>query len=118
MYIEFIMRTANPIFSVIEKAVLILLICAVYFAILYHPAEPVFMGEFNNLDGSLYAAGFVDVLAAVIIFMILAFRLVPRFLPGHQWLRFIIAALVLVSLASLAAYGLDRLLPWFLRLRA
>lgn len=47
--------------------------------IVYHPSLPVFIGEFNSVDGSIYAATLVYVVASLTLFLFVAYRLMPEF---------------------------------------
>jgi sensor histidine kinase YesM len=96
--------------SKIEKVVLFLLFIMIYYALIYHPTEPIFMGEFNNKDGSIYAARFVDVLVSLIIFFTVSFMLVPRYLARRKIWPFAIGSAILLIGVTSIEYGLDRLL--------
>jgi len=62
----------------IEPALLILLFGVVYFIPIQTATRPVFYGEFNNLDGSLYAVRMFDVLLSAVLVMLVARTLIPR----------------------------------------
>ena len=94
----------------IEKIILVLLFFIVTFAVIYHPTEPVFIGEFNNRDGSIYAVRFVDGAVFITIFFIVAFLLIPRTIVRRKPWPFILGSVVLLTMVSAAEYGLDRLI--------
>ena len=56
--------------SKLEKLIIVLVFFGSYYGILYHPDLPVFMNEFNSIDGSIYAARFVDVCSSLFIFIL------------------------------------------------
>jgi two-component system LytT family sensor kinase len=94
----------------IEKIILILLFFTVTFAVIYHPTEPVFIREFNNKDGSIYAARFVDAIVSVCIFFTVAFFLVPRYLIRWKAWPFILGSIFILAGISAGEYGLDRVI--------
>jgi two-component system LytT family sensor kinase len=86
--------------SRLEKMIIVVVFGAAFYSILYHPFLPVFINEFNTVDGSVYAARFVDVLFALVIFMAAAFYLVPTYVEKRRILHF--AAISLAGLAVLS----------------
>lgn len=96
--------------SKLEKLIIVLVFFAAYYGILYHPTLPVFINEFNTVDGSVYAARFIDVCMALILFMSVVFFLVPKYLENHRILHFAAASMVLIALLSLVEFQLDRVL--------
>lgn len=98
------------IFKQFEKTVIILLFLLLLFAVIYHPDDPVFMGEFNNRDGSIYAARSVDVIISLIIFFTVVFGIIPAQLLKNRYLLFILSSLLLLSVISAVEYGLDQVI--------
>lgn len=62
----------------LEPTLLILLFGVVYFSPIQSATRPVFYGEFNNLDGSLYAVRIFDAFLSVVLVMLAARILIPR----------------------------------------
>jgi hypothetical protein len=75
--------------SKLEKPIIALVFFAAYYGILYHPTLPVFINEFNTVDGSIYVARFVDVCISLILFMSVVFYLIPRFLEKRRIVPFV-----------------------------
>lgn len=96
--------------QIIEKIILCILFVIVWYALIYQPAEPVFMGEFNNRDGSLYVARFADTAFALLIFFTVAFTLVPRFLVRRKLTHFILWSVAILISVVVCEYMFDRLL--------
>jgi two-component system LytT family sensor kinase len=94
--------------SKVEKMIIILVFFAAYYGILYHPTLPVFINEFNTVDGSIYAARFVDVCTSLILFMAVVFFLIPKFLEERRFIPFIAISLALIAFLSFLEFGLDR----------
>ncbi len=103
-------------YELLEKGCIILLFSLVYFAVIYHPEDPVFIGQFNNKDGSIYVTRAVDVLVSVVLFFTVAFRLIPRQLLKSRYLVFISCSMIMLGVVSAAEYGLDRLTLHFFNL--
>jgi two-component system LytT family sensor kinase len=96
--------------SKLEKLIIVLLFFAAYYGILYHPTLPVFINEFNTIDGSIYAARFVDVCISLILFLSVVFLLIPKYLERRRILPFVVISLVLIALLSLLEFQLDLVL--------
>jgi two-component system LytT family sensor kinase len=94
----------------IEKLAIVLIFFAAYYGILYHPTLPVFINEFNTVDGSIYVSRFVDVCLALVLFMSAAFFLVPAYLGKRRFFLFIAVSLVVIAGASLVKYQLDQVI--------
>ena len=94
----------------IEKTILILLFFTVTFAVIYHPTQPVFIGEFNNKDGSIYAVRFVDGAVFITIFFIVTFLLIPRYIVRRKIGPFVLGSVIVLAVVSTVEYGLDRLI--------
>ena len=92
-----------------EKIFLAILFFVVYFVPIYHLDEPVFIGEFSNKDGSIYAVRTVDVIASLVIFYTVAFSLIPRHLLRRKSVNFVLGSIIVVILACSLEYGLDRI---------
>ncbi|MDH4270554.1 MAG: histidine kinase, partial [Candidatus Aminicenantes bacterium] len=99
-----------------EKIALLLAIAAAYFLSLPGPGRAVFMGAFNNLDGSLYAARAVSAMAGTAVFFAVAFHFFPSRLESRRVLFFIAASLAAVGIASLLEEGLDLAVKWLFNL--
>lgn len=102
-------RWGLPMFLKLEKWMIAILFIGFYFGFIYHPGEPVFIGEFNNIDGSIYAVRSGDVVASLIIFGSVSFILIPSYLVKQKWIPFIAWSVVVVAVVSGMEYGLDRL---------
>jgi two-component system LytT family sensor kinase len=92
--------------AALEKLIIVMVFAAAFFGILYHPTLPVFINEFNTVDGSAYAARSFDWLIALIVFMTAAFYLVPAQLEKRRFLRFAALSLVGIALISLLHHQL------------
>lgn len=102
--------TRHRWFSWLEKTGICLAFVMFYFAVIYHPEDPVFIGEFNNEDGSIYASRAVDVLVSLIIFLTVVFRLIPRQLLRARYASFALGSLLLVGSVCAVEYGLDQVI--------
>ena len=96
--------------SKLEKLIIVLIFFAAYYGILYHPTLPVFINEFNTVDGSVYAARFVDVCTSLILFLSVVFFLIPKYLEKRRIFPFIALSLALIGLLSLLEYQLDQVI--------
>lgn len=96
--------------SKLEKLIIVLVFFAANYGILYHPTLPVFINEFNTVDGSIYAARLVDVLTSLTLFLSVVFYLIPRFLEKRRIFPYVVLSLVLIALLSLLEFGLDQLI--------
>jgi two-component system LytT family sensor kinase len=96
--------------SKLEKLIIILVFFAAYYGILYHPTLPVFINEFNTVDGSIYAARFVDVCTSLILFMTVVFFLIPRFLEKRRIISFMLISAALIALLALLEFGFDQII--------
>lgn len=61
----------------IEPITLTLIVGVVFFLPVFNSRLPVFYGQFNNLDGSLYAVRAVDLILSVALILIVSRRLIP-----------------------------------------
>lgn len=96
--------------SKFEKLIIVLVFFAAYFGILYHPTLPVFINEFNTVDGSIYASRFVDVCTALILFFSVVFFLAPKYLEKYRIFPFIALSAVVIALLSLLEYQLHQVI--------
>ena len=96
--------------SKLEKLIIVLVFFAAYYGILYHPNLPVFINEFNTVDGSIYAARFIDVCTSLVLFLSVVFFLIPTYLEKHRIFPFIAISLVLIGLLSLLEFQLDQVI--------
>ena len=96
--------------SKLEKLIIVLVFFAAYYSILYHPTLPVFINEFNTIDGSIYASRFVDVCMSLILFLSVVFFLIPKYMEKHRILPFFAISLALIVLLSLLEFQLDLIL--------
>jgi hypothetical protein len=94
----------------LEKLIIGMLVVAGYFAVIYHPGDAVFIGEFNNKDGSIYAARGVDVIVSLVIFFTVAFLLIPKKLLKSRYLAFAAGSALIIGSMSAVEYGLDRVI--------
>lgn len=94
----------------LEKAMLATAVLGAYAALAYDPDRAVFMGEFNNIDGSIYWAALARALAALAIFGAVAFAYVGRFLGARRIAAFAAACAATALVVTAAGYGFDRLL--------
>ena len=92
-----------------EKLIIVLVFFAAYYGILYHPTLPVFINEFNTVDGSIYVARFIDVCTALILFLSVVFFLIPKYLEKRRILSFLVISAVLIALLSLLEYQFHRI---------
>ena len=92
--------------SLLEKLIIVVVFGAAFYGILYHPTLPVFINEFNTIDGSVYAARFVDVLFALAVFMAAAFYLVPSYVDKRRLLHFAAFSIIGIAVLSLLHHQL------------
>lgn len=100
----------HPLKSKLEKFIITILFLGSYYGILYHPNLPVFMNEFNSVDGSIYVARFVDVCISLLIFFSVGFYLVPNILLKKKMTTFILLSIILVGMVSFLEYQLDHVI--------
>lgn len=96
--------------SKLEKLIIILVFFAAYYGILYHPTLPVFINEFNTVDGSIYAARFVDACTSLILFLSVVFFLIPKYLEKRRIFPFLLFSLALIACLSFLEFGLDQVI--------
>jgi two-component system LytT family sensor kinase len=110
VYTEKYQDGSSKVSSKLEKLIIVLAFFAAYYGILYHPSLPVFINEFNTVDGSIYAARFVDVCTALILFLSVVFFLIPKYLEKRRIFPFVAISLVLIGLLSLLEYQLHQVI--------
>lgn len=93
----------------IEPALLLLLFGVVYFSPIQSATRPVFYGEFNNLDGSLYAVRIFDMLLSAVLVMVVARTLIPKRLNPATLLQVTAMFLGLILLGSGLEWVWDQL---------
>lgn len=93
-----------------EKLIIVILFFVAYYGILYHPTLPVFINEFNTVDGSIYVARFIDVCSSLILFLSVAFILIPKFLEKRRIFQFIVISVTMIALISLLEYQFDQII--------
>ena len=96
--------------SRLEKLIIVLVFFTAYYGILYHPTLPVFINEFNTVDGSIYVSRFIDVCTSLILFMSVAFFLIPKYLEKRRIFMFTVVSLVLILLLSFLKFELDQII--------
>ena len=96
--------------SKLEKLIIFLVFIAAYYGILYHPTLPVFINEFNTVDGSIYASRLVDVCMSLILFMTVVFLFIPNFLEKRRIFPFIAISIGLIGILSLLEFQLDQVI--------
>ena len=93
----------------IEPALLLLLFGVVYFSPIQSATRPVFYGEFNNLDGSLYAVRIFDMLLSAVMVIVVARTLIPHQLNLATLVQVIAMFLGLLLLGSGLEWTWDQL---------
>ncbi|UCE40255.1 MAG: histidine kinase [Candidatus Aminicenantes bacterium] len=96
--------------SKLEKLIIVLVFLAAYYGILYHPTLPVFINEFNTVDGSIYASRFVDVCLSLTLFLSVVFILIPKYLEKRRIFPFIAVSLAMIGVLSLLEFQLDQII--------
>lgn len=94
----------------IEKAIVALVFAAACFFSVYRSNASLFMGEFNNVDGSIYWAASVRCLAALAVFGSASFVYVGRFLSKKRIAAFAAAGALTALAATAVVYASDRAL--------
>ncbi len=92
----------------IETAVLAAAFAGVFLAVVYRPDRPVFMGEFNNIDGSVYWAAIARAAAAFAVFGAVSLVYVGRFLGNKRIAAFAAASLLTALAATVVVFAVDR----------
>jgi sensor histidine kinase YesM len=96
--------------SKLEKLIIVLVFIAAYYGILYHPTLPVFINEFNTVDGSVYVSRFVDVFTSLVLFLTVVFVLIPNYFEKRKIFPFIAISVILIGVLSLLEFQLDQII--------
>ncbi|MCF7826414.1 MAG: histidine kinase [Candidatus Marinimicrobia bacterium] len=91
----------------IEPLLFVILFGLIYFTPIEMARQPVFSGQFNNLDGSLYAVRFMDVLISALLILFASRYLIPQHLDRKAILRIILTYGGVLLAASVLEYGWD-----------
>lgn len=91
----------------IEPLILIILFGLIFFIPVEMSRLPVFSGQFNNIDGSLYAVRIMDVLVATFLCLFASRYLIPTRLNVAALFKIIVSFGSALLLASLIEYGWD-----------
>ena len=94
----------------IEIASLTLAFGLIYFSPIQASRLPVFSGQFNNLDGSLYAVRLFDTILSVMLVIVASRYLIPGRLNWASILKNITALVGILATGSLLEYGWDALM--------
>ncbi len=81
----------------------------IYFIPIGSAALPVFSGQFNNLDGSLYAVRVMDVIISTVLILFASRFLIPYHLDRRTLLKIVITFCGVLVVISLVEYGWDEL---------
>ena len=100
----------------LEKVIIAIAVPAVFLATLPGSGRAVFMGPFNNIDGSLLAARAVSALAGLVLVIAVGLRFFPARLEIKPTLRFLSGSLGLLVAVSLAEWGLRFFIQWLFNL--
>jgi len=93
----------------IEPLLFVILFGLIYFTPIGMAKQPVFSGQFNNLDGSLYAVRFMDIVISALLMLFASRYLIPEHLDRKAILRIVLAYGGVLLAASLFEYGWDAL---------
>ncbi len=93
--------------SVIEISIIAVIFLGLTASILYNPDLPVFMGEYNSIDNSIYIAGLIYCCLALVLYLFSAFYLVPEFLVNRKYMHFILLILLSITSVLVIKRGLD-----------
>jgi len=96
--------------KMIEPLILITLFSVIYFAPIQAAKLPVFFGQFNNLDGSIYAVRLMDVLISAILMLFASRFLIPNHLDINSLLKIGLALGAALLASSLFEFGWDALI--------
>lgn len=93
----------------IEPLVLTIMFGTIYFIPLQTAQLPVFFGQFNDLDGSLYAVRLMDVLLSVALMLFASRFLIPDHLDRNSLVSLGILLVGSIVVSSVIEYGWDAL---------
>ncbi len=91
-----------------EKIIIALGVTATFFLTVYSGQLPVFMGEFNSIDGSLYITRSVDIIITLLVIYSVSYLIIPRYLPRQSFGLILIWTGIVFLSACLIEYQLDR----------
>jgi len=97
---------------ILEILMLSLLVVLLYTLPLINRALPVFAGQFNTLDGSLYVRRGFDTILTLVMVWVTTRYLIPKRLARRDLLTLVGCGLGLLVGVSLLELGLDRLTLW------
>ncbi len=92
-----------------EPFFLVILFGLIYITPIEMSKLPVFSGQFNNLDGSLYAVRFMDVILSTFLILFTSRYLIPNHTDLKSLFRIGIIFGVVLLVGSLLEYGWDEL---------
>ncbi|MBT3632196.1 MAG: histidine kinase [Candidatus Marinimicrobia bacterium] len=93
----------------IEPLLLLILFGLIYFTPIGMAKLPVFSGQFNNLDGSLYSVRLMDVVISAFLILFASRYLIPNQLDRRSILKIVIAFGTVLLACSVIEYGWDAL---------
>lgn len=93
----------------IEPLALIILFGGIYFVPIQTAKLPVFFGQFNNLDGSIYAVRLMDVLISAALIIFASRFLIPKHLDRRSILKIGLFFGAALMVSSVIEYGWDAL---------
>lgn len=96
--------------SRVEHIIIVVLVTVAFYSITIPKLQPVFMGAFNSVDGSIYLARFVDITIALLIIFSVSLRLIPRQIALRKPVLLLIWSIGILILVSLVEYQLDRVI--------
>ncbi len=95
--------------KIIEPLALIILFGGIYIVPIQTAKLPVFFGQFNNLDGSIYAVRFMDILVSAALIIFASRFLIPKHLDRASILKIGLYFGTALMMSSLIEYGWDAL---------
>lgn len=93
----------------IEPVFLIILFGLIYFFPIESASLPVFAGQFNNLDGSLYAVRFMDIIISTFLILFASRYLIPYHIDPRTIFKIVITFGGILMIISIVEYGWDKL---------
>ena len=96
--------------KILEPSILFCVIGVVYLIPIQSATLPIFSGEFNNLDGSLYATRFFDLIISVILIILVSRYFIPRHFNLRSGLFFVLGLAGVFISASILEWGWDQLI--------
>jgi len=92
-----------------EPALLLALFGLIYYGPIQVSKLPVFAGEFNNLDGSLYVVRFFDTVLSAGLVLLVSRYLIPNRLDLKTIFKIIVGLITVLLSASILEWGWDAL---------